>query len=135
MITGRPESYCEPCTSLGRFILLACDGLFKVFTPEEAVNFIVSCLEVRPLRGDHSPPLLGVVPCFTACVEMGPQESGHSSLRSPHLTAHQDEKIQSREGKAAMDARYEAACNRLANKAVQRGSADNVTVMVVRVGC
>ncbi|XP_032493130.1 integrin-linked kinase-associated serine/threonine phosphatase 2C isoform X4 [Phocoena sinus] len=73
-----------------RFILLACDGLFKVFNPEEAVNFILSCLE--------------------------------------------DEKIQSREGKPAVDARYEAACNRLANKAVQRGSADNVTVMVVRIG-
>uniref|UniRef100_A0A670ZTT5 Integrin-linked kinase-associated serine/threonine phosphatase 2C n=1 Tax=Pseudonaja textilis TaxID=8673 RepID=A0A670ZTT5_PSETE len=30
-----------------RFILLACDGLFKVFSPEEAVNFIMCCLEVR----------------------------------------------------------------------------------------
>lgn len=37
-----------------RFILLACDGLFKVFTPEEAVNFILSCLEVRELTG-HRP--------------------------------------------------------------------------------
>ncbi|KFO55970.1 Integrin-linked kinase-associated serine/threonine phosphatase 2C, partial [Corvus brachyrhynchos] len=72
-----------------RFILIACDGLFKVFTPEEAVNFIVSCLE--------------------------------------------DKNIQMREGKLEADARYEAACNRLANKAVQRGSADNVTVMVVRI--
>lgn len=35
-----------------RFILLACDGLFKVFTPEEAVNFILSCLEVRELPSD-----------------------------------------------------------------------------------
>ncbi|XP_057244947.1 integrin-linked kinase-associated serine/threonine phosphatase 2C-like [Malurus melanocephalus] len=72
-----------------RFILIACDGLFKVFTPEEAVNFIVSCLE--------------------------------------------DKNIQMREGKLEADARFEAACNRLANKAVQRGSADNVTVMVVRI--
>lgn len=48
--------------------------------------------------------------------------------------ARQDEKIQSREGKSAVDTRYEAACNRLANKAVQRGSADNVTVMLVRIG-
>ncbi|XP_014113836.1 PREDICTED: integrin-linked kinase-associated serine/threonine phosphatase 2C isoform X3 [Pseudopodoces humilis] len=72
-----------------RFILIACDGLFKVFSPEEAVNFIVSCLE--------------------------------------------DKNIQMREGKLEADARYEAACNRLANKAVQRGSADNVTVMVVRI--
>ncbi|XP_075773983.1 integrin-linked kinase-associated serine/threonine phosphatase 2C isoform X5 [Pelodiscus sinensis] len=72
-----------------RFILLACDGLFKVFSPEEAVNFILSCLE--------------------------------------------DKNIQTREGKLAADTRYEAACNRLANKAVQRGSADNVTVVVVRI--
>ncbi|XP_077683307.1 integrin-linked kinase-associated serine/threonine phosphatase 2C isoform X1 [Eretmochelys imbricata] len=72
-----------------RFIMLACDGLFKVFSPEEAVNFIMSCLE--------------------------------------------DKNIQTREGKLSADARYEAACNRLANKAVQRGSADNVTVVVVRI--
>ncbi|XP_054839974.1 integrin-linked kinase-associated serine/threonine phosphatase 2C isoform X2 [Eublepharis macularius] len=72
-----------------RFILLACDGLFKVFSPEEAVNFIMSSLE--------------------------------------------DNTIPTREAKSALDARSEAACNRLANKAVQRGSADNVTVVVVRI--
>ncbi|XP_053245672.1 integrin-linked kinase-associated serine/threonine phosphatase 2C [Podarcis raffonei] len=72
-----------------RFILLACDGLFKVFSPDEAVNFIMSCLE--------------------------------------------DKTIPTRDAKSAADARYEAACNRLANKAVQRGSADNVTVVVVRI--
>ncbi|XP_077205361.1 integrin-linked kinase-associated serine/threonine phosphatase 2C isoform X2 [Paroedura picta] len=76
-------------TQNDRFILLACDGLFKVFSPEEAVNFIMSCLE--------------------------------------------DNTIPTREAKSAIDARYEAACNRLANKAVQRGSADNVTVVIVRV--
>ncbi|KAM6442309.1 integrin-linked kinase-associated serine/threonine phosphatase 2C [Liasis olivaceus] len=72
-----------------RFILLACDGLFKVFSPEEAVNFIMCCLE--------------------------------------------DKTIPTRDAKSATDMRYEAACNRLANKAVQRGSADNVTVVVVRI--
>lgn len=41
-----------PCC---RFILLACDGLFKVFTPEEAVNFILSCLEVRELGSEDQP--------------------------------------------------------------------------------
>ncbi|XP_029081158.1 integrin-linked kinase-associated serine/threonine phosphatase 2C isoform X1 [Monodon monoceros] len=89
-VTSVPDIRRCQLTPNDRFILLACDGLFKVFNPEEAVNFILSCLE--------------------------------------------DEKIQSREGKPAVDARYEAACNRLANKAVQRGSADNVTVMVVRIG-
>ncbi|KAB1279211.1 Integrin-linked kinase-associated serine/threonine phosphatase 2C [Camelus dromedarius] len=89
-VTSVPDIRRCQLTPNDRFILLACDGLFKVFTPEEAVNFILSCLE--------------------------------------------DEKIQSREGKPTADARYEAACNRLANKAVQRGSADNVTVMVVRIG-
>lgn len=48
-------------------------------------------------------------------------------------SSQQDKNIQTREGKLEADARYEAACNRLANKAVQRGSADNVTVMVVRI--
>ncbi|XP_036174571.1 integrin-linked kinase-associated serine/threonine phosphatase 2C isoform X2 [Myotis myotis] len=89
-VTSVPDIRRCQLTPNDRFILLACDGLFKVFTPEEAVNFILSCLE--------------------------------------------DEKIQSREGKPAVDTRYEAACNRLANKAVQRGSADNVTVMLVRIG-
>ncbi|XDA69682.1 hypothetical protein R6Z07F_000055 [Ovis aries] len=89
-VTSVPDIRRCQLTPNDRFILLACDGLFKVFTPEEAVNFILSCLE--------------------------------------------DEKIQRREGKLTVDARYEAACNRLANKAVQRGSADNVTVMVVRIG-
>ena len=42
----------SPCY---RFILLACDGLFKVFTPEEAVNFILSCLEVSTLRRGGCP--------------------------------------------------------------------------------
>ncbi|XP_075385535.1 integrin-linked kinase-associated serine/threonine phosphatase 2C [Tenrec ecaudatus] len=89
-VTSVPDIRRCQLTLNDRFILLACDGLFKVFTPEEAVNFIMSCLE--------------------------------------------DEKIQTREGKPAVDARYEAACNRLASKAVQRGSADNVTVMLVRIG-
>ncbi|XP_038604953.1 integrin-linked kinase-associated serine/threonine phosphatase 2C isoform X2 [Tachyglossus aculeatus] len=88
-VTSVPDIKRCQLTHNDRFIMLACDGLFKVFTPEEAVNFILSCLE--------------------------------------------DEKIQTREGKSATDARYEAACNRLASKAVQRGSADNVTVMVVRI--
>ncbi|XP_051847699.1 integrin-linked kinase-associated serine/threonine phosphatase 2C isoform X1 [Antechinus flavipes] len=89
-VTSVPDIKRCQLTQNDRFIMLACDGLFKVFTPEEAVTFILSCLE--------------------------------------------DEKIQTREGKSALDARYEAACNRLATKAVQRGSADNVTVMVVRIG-
>ncbi|XP_040828296.1 integrin-linked kinase-associated serine/threonine phosphatase 2C [Ochotona curzoniae] len=89
-VTSVPDIRRCQLTPNDRFILLACDGLFKVFTPEEAVNFILSCLE--------------------------------------------DDKLQSREGRPAVDVRYEAACNRLASKAVQRGSADNVTVLLVRIG-
>lgn len=55
-------------------------------------------------------------------------------VKHHHLSlSQQDKNIQAREGKLEADARYETACNRLANKAVQRGSADNVTVMVVRI--
>ncbi|XP_073530609.1 integrin-linked kinase-associated serine/threonine phosphatase 2C isoform X2 [Phyllobates terribilis] len=74
-----------PLTDSDRFVLLACDGLFKAFTADEAVNFILS-----------------------------------------HV---QDEGSQSED----MDARYESACHRLANEAVRRGAADNVTVLVVQI--
>ncbi|XP_043926961.1 integrin-linked kinase-associated serine/threonine phosphatase 2C [Protopterus annectens] len=77
-------------TPSDRFILLACDGLFKVFSPEEAVTFVLKVLE--------------------------------------------DKDIPVKEGKTLDDARYEAACSRLANEAVRRGSADNVTVILVAVG-
>uniref|UniRef100_UPI00398EF4D5 integrin-linked kinase-associated serine/threonine phosphatase 2C isoform X2 n=1 Tax=Pristiophorus japonicus TaxID=55135 RepID=UPI00398EF4D5 len=73
-----------------RFILLACDGLFKVFSPDEAVLFVSAILE--------------------------------------------DETLIARLGKAAADVRFEAACNRLASEAVRRGSADNVTIILVAIG-
>ncbi|KAJ8368188.1 hypothetical protein SKAU_G00082160 [Synaphobranchus kaupii] len=72
-----------------KFVILACDGLFKVFTAEEAVRFV------------------------------------HSVL--------QDVTVEAREGQTAEEGRFEAACQRLANEAVQRGCADNVTVILVSI--
>ncbi|XP_038671781.1 integrin-linked kinase-associated serine/threonine phosphatase 2C isoform X1 [Scyliorhinus canicula] len=72
-----------------RFILLACDGLFKVFSPEEAVLFVSAILE--------------------------------------------DKTLTARPGKAVQDVQFEAACNRLASEAVRRGSADNVTIILVAI--
>ncbi|MGH0153946.1 UNVERIFIED_CONTAM: hypothetical protein FKN15_045217 [Acipenser sinensis] len=72
-----------------RFLLLACDGLFKVFSPEEAVSFVVPILE--------------------------------------------EETLEQKEGKTLQDTRFETACNRLANEAVRRGCADNVTVLLVNI--
>ncbi|XP_043557764.1 integrin-linked kinase-associated serine/threonine phosphatase 2C isoform X2 [Chiloscyllium plagiosum] len=72
-----------------RFILLACDGLFKAFTPEEAVQFVSAILE--------------------------------------------DKTLTARPGKSAQDVQFEAACNRLASEAVRRGSADNVTIILVAI--
>lgn len=57
--------------------------LLNVFTSQEAMNFILSCLE--------------------------------------------DGKIQSQGENPNIDAHYEAACNKLARKAVQRGLGDNVS--------
>lgn len=37
-----------------RFILLVCDGFFKVFILEEVVNFILFCFEVRNFLGSVS---------------------------------------------------------------------------------
>ena len=45
----------------------------------------------------------------------------------------QDVRIEATNGRDADDVRSETACNRLANEAVRRLSADNVTVLLVRV--
>ncbi|XP_067851665.1 integrin-linked kinase-associated serine/threonine phosphatase 2C [Heptranchias perlo] len=76
-------------TSNDRFILLACDGLFKVFSPDEAALFVSAILE--------------------------------------------DETLMAKPGRAPQDVRFESACNRLASEAVRRGSADNVTIILVAV--
>ncbi|XP_072111810.1 integrin-linked kinase-associated serine/threonine phosphatase 2C isoform X5 [Mobula birostris] len=78
-----------PLTFNDRFILLACDGLFKAFSPEEAILFVAAILE--------------------------------------------DETLTARTGKTSQDVRFETACNRLANEAVRRGSADNVTIILVAI--
>ncbi|XP_075057816.1 integrin-linked kinase-associated serine/threonine phosphatase 2C isoform X4 [Mixophyes fleayi] len=72
-----------------RFVLLACDGLFKAFSPEEAVNFILSHVQEDCSKAEDSA--------------------------------------------LDMDNRYESACHRLANEAVRRGAADNVTILLVQI--
>nr|XP_055053522.1 integrin-linked kinase-associated serine/threonine phosphatase 2C isoform X1 [Misgurnus anguillicaudatus] len=70
-----------------KFVLLACDGLFKVFSAEEAVQFVLNIIENEP--------------------------------------------VEIKEGQTEQGARFEGACQRLASEAVRRGSADNVTVILV----
>ncbi|KAJ7995697.1 hypothetical protein DPEC_G00247260 [Dallia pectoralis] len=72
-----------------RFIILACDGLFKVFSAEEAVKYVLDVL--------------------------------------------QDGSVERKTGQMDEGGQYEAACQRLANEAVRRGCADNVTVILVSV--
>ncbi|XP_018430113.1 PREDICTED: integrin-linked kinase-associated serine/threonine phosphatase 2C, partial [Nanorana parkeri] len=88
-VINTPDVKRCPLTDSDRFILLACDGLFKVFSAEETVNFILSQV--------------------------------------------QDESAQTEEGLGDMDTRYESACHRLANEAVRRGAADNVTILIVQI--
>ncbi|KAG7250809.1 hypothetical protein CRUP_003879, partial [Coryphaenoides rupestris] len=76
-----PDLRTHTLTSADRFILLACDGLFKVFTAQQAVKYVFSQL----------------------------QEDGSGTNE---------------------EARYQAACQRLASEAVRRGCADNVTVVL-----
>lgn len=78
------------------------------------------------------PPSLGCL-CLLCFPMLGKQNVLTFAGSNQTPLSQQDKNIQMREGKLEADARYEAACNRLANKAVQRGSADNVTVMVVRI--
>ncbi|KAM9315983.1 integrin-linked kinase-associated serine/threonine phosphatase 2C [Gastrophryne carolinensis] len=87
-VISTPDVKRCPLTDSDRFVLLACDGLFKAFTTEEAVNFILSHVQ---------------------------DESAHTK------------------GPVDMDARYESACHRLANEAVRRGAADNVTILIVQI--
>ncbi|KAI2656502.1 Integrin-linked kinase-associated serine/threonine phosphatase 2C [Labeo rohita] len=72
-----------------RFVLLACDGLFKVFSADEAVQFVLNIIE--------------------------------------------NETVEQKEGQSEEAGRFEAACQRLASEAVRRGSADNVTVILVSI--
>ncbi|XP_016343122.1 integrin-linked kinase-associated serine/threonine phosphatase 2C isoform X3 [Sinocyclocheilus anshuiensis] len=72
-----------------KFVLLACDGLFKVFSADEAVQFVLNILE--------------------------------------------NETVEQKEGQSEGAGRFEATCQRLASEAVRRGSADNVTVILVSI--
>lgn len=72
-----------------KFVLLACDGLFKVFSADEAVQFVLGVLE--------------------------------------------NETVELKEGQSEGAGLFEAACQRLASEAVRRGSADNVTVILVSI--
>ncbi|XP_030600544.1 integrin-linked kinase-associated serine/threonine phosphatase 2C isoform X1 [Archocentrus centrarchus] len=74
-----------------RFVILACDGLFKVFSADEAVKFVLDVL--------------------------------------------QEESAEQRAGLMEGEQRFEAACQQLAGEAVRRGCADNVTVILVSIGC
>uniref|UniRef100_A0A3P9HRE1 Integrin-linked kinase-associated serine/threonine phosphatase 2C n=1 Tax=Oryzias latipes TaxID=8090 RepID=A0A3P9HRE1_ORYLA len=78
-------------TANDRFILLACDGLFKVFSADEALRFVLNVL----------------------------QEAG----------------VEQKAGLTEAELRFEAACQQLASEAVKRGCADNVTVILVSIGC
>lgn len=78
-------------TSNDRFLLIACDGLWKVYNPEQAIDFILHVLQ-------------------------------DNSIQVPEDSVKTLEEI-----------RFEAACNRLASEAVRKGSADNVTVLLVSV--
>ncbi|KAM4566537.1 integrin-linked kinase-associated serine/threonine phosphatase 2C isoform 1-T1 [Odontesthes bonariensis] len=78
-------------TANDRFIILACDGLFKVFSADEANKFVLNLL--------------------------------------------QDGSVEPRSGVTEEEVRFESACQQLAGEAVRRGCADNVTVILVSIGC
>ncbi|XP_058488937.1 integrin-linked kinase-associated serine/threonine phosphatase 2C isoform X1 [Solea solea] len=78
-------------TANDRFIILACDGLFKVFSADEAVKFVLNIME--------------------------------------------EGSVEPKSGLTEEEVRFEAACQQLASEAVRRGCADNVTVILVSIGC
>ncbi|MEE6525015.1 hypothetical protein FKM82_024783, partial [Ascaphus truei] len=50
-VISTPDVKRCPLTPSDRFVLLACDGLFKAFSPEEAVTFILTHVQ------EESPPV------------------------------------------------------------------------------
>lgn len=48
LVTADPEIRIEKLTPADEFLLLACDGLFDVFTSQEAVNFVRRRLATMP---------------------------------------------------------------------------------------
>nr|CAB3256052.1 integrin-linked kinase-associated serine/threonine phosphatase 2C-like [Phallusia mammillata] len=81
---------CQLCSN-DRFILIACDGLWKVYNPDQAIQFVLAVLQDNSVQ---------------------PPEDSNKTLENY---------------------RFEMACNRLASEAVRKGSADNVTVVLVSV--
>ncbi|TRZ00155.1 hypothetical protein DNTS_025724 [Danionella cerebrum] len=88
-VISTPDLRRCPISPNDKFVLLACDGLFKVFSADEAVQFVLKILET--------------------------------------------ETVELKEGQSEGAGLYEAACQRLASEAVRRGSADNVTVILVSI--
>ncbi|XP_062607160.1 integrin-linked kinase-associated serine/threonine phosphatase 2C-like [Saccostrea cucullata] len=76
-------------TDQDRYIVLACDGLWKCFSFKECINFTNKILE--------------------------------------------DETLQETDGKTVREVRCQTACQKLANEAVLRLSADNVTVVLISI--
>ncbi|XP_006820150.1 integrin-linked kinase-associated serine/threonine phosphatase 2C-like [Saccoglossus kowalevskii] len=85
-----PEIKRCQLTENDRYIVIACDGLWRSFNSEEALQYIDTILQ------------------------------GESHERT--------------ELKTVEDSKYEMACNKIANEAVRRGSADNITVVIIRIG-
>lgn len=108
--------------SLCRFIILACDGLFKVFSADEAVKFVLNILQVTCLYFD-----LFVYLCHY-CEPMFCPNYPHP------CPPQQEESVEQKPGLTEEEVRFEAACQQLASEAVRRGCADNVTVILVSVG-
>lgn len=98
-VISTPDVVRCPLSENDLFIIMACDGLWKAFTIEEAAKFVIKVLE-------------------------------DESLQLPEDDI-QDTNFESTRPSTVKEARYIAACNRLAVEAVKRNCTDNVTVMLV----
>ena len=102
MVSNVPDIKQINLTDQSRFLLLACDGLWDVMTNEEATSFVVDYLR------SVDPPRIGVLP---------PQSAVHAKgvpSASYELQKHLDQ------------------CSlKLSDAAIEKGSMDNVSVMIV----
>lgn len=174
VVTGWTISWCSSrkfllltwvfFLSVCRFIILACDGLFKVFSADEAVKFVLGVLQVRLSSFLFSsdriytrPPLLTsfrhayfwddtllwsdeedltVTDCSDeSCTKLLLLlNCVVSNTSSCHPPPPQEGSVEARPSITEEEPRFESACQQLASEAVRRGCADNVTVILVSIG-
>lgn len=121
LVSSSPDIHVEPLTPVDDFLVLACDGVWDVMSSQDVVDFLrkmAPILEQEVQSGDNSNVHVASEPAPQA----GDDYSDSSD--EDELPQNQAEESKSVAQKLA---------DKLTREAIQRGSTDNVTAIVVRL--